>query len=116
MSVPGTEAGMAGYADERFDLEEERAEARFEEVRSHAEDRGMDLETETVVGRPARATVEYAEENEIDRIVMGSHGCEGASRVLLGSVRKSDGFSSQSEARMLLMTSPRPSSGVLPVR
>ncbi|UTF55566.1 universal stress protein [Natronosalvus rutilus] len=44
------------------------------------------IETQVVVGRPSREIVDYAEGHEIDQIVMGSHGRDGASRVLLGSV------------------------------
>lgn len=86
MSMGGTEMGMASYADQWMEAEEERAEERFEELRSLAADRGVALEGETVLGRPARAIIEYAEENEIDQVVMGSHGRDGVSRILLGSV------------------------------
>lgn len=37
-----------------------------------------DIETEVVVGRPSREIVAYAEDHEIDQIVMGSHGRDGA--------------------------------------
>jgi nucleotide-binding universal stress UspA family protein len=40
----------------------------------------------TEIGRPSRAIVEYAEEHDIDHIVMGSHGRSGVTRILLGSV------------------------------
>ena len=86
MSMGGTEMGMASYAYQWMEAEEERAEERFEELRSLAADRGVALEGETVLGLPARAIIEYAEENEIDQVVMGSHGRDGVSRILLGSV------------------------------
>jgi|AntDeeMetagen285_2_1112576.scaffolds.fasta_scaffold07340_1 nucleotide-binding universal stress UspA family protein len=47
---------------------------------------GGPIETAVVVGRPAREIVRYADDHDIDQIVMGSHGRDGASRVLLGSV------------------------------
>jgi nucleotide-binding universal stress UspA family protein len=47
---------------------------------------GIDLQTEIVHGAPARSIVEYAEDNGIDQIIVGSHGRDGVSRVLLGSV------------------------------
>ncbi|MFB6177175.1 MAG: universal stress protein, partial [Halobaculum sp.] len=43
------------------------------------------VETDTAVGRPASAIVEYAETNEVDHLVLGSHGRTGVSRLLLGS-------------------------------
>lgn len=86
MSAGGTEMGMASYADQWMDAEEERAEERFVETRTLADERGVALDTDTVLGQPARSIVEYAEEHDINQIVMGSHGRDGVSRILLGSV------------------------------
>ena len=41
---------------------------------------------ETVIGEPEREIIQYAESNEIDHIIIGSHGRKGMTRVLLGSV------------------------------
>lgn len=46
----------------------------------------VDYDVETVVGKPGREIVAFAETNDISQIVIGSHGRTGASRVLLGSV------------------------------
>lgn len=48
----------------------------------------QDVEITTVVedGIPSDAVVEYTNENDIDHIVVGSHGRSGAKRLLLGSV------------------------------
>jgi nucleotide-binding universal stress UspA family protein len=94
----------------------ERGEARGKELLSEAEalaaehDRGISTIVET--GKPARTIVE---ELGAGHVVMGSHGREGVSRVLLGSVRKSHGFSSQSErggsddvAEQVVRRSPTP--------
>lgn len=89
MSTGGVEMGMATYADEWMEIEERRAEERFEKAKAVAEEHGVSLETETVLGRPARAIVEFAEEHGVDGIVMGSHGRDGVSRILLGSVAES---------------------------
>ena len=50
--------------------------------------RGADVEytTEITIGDPATEIVDFAEENDISQIIVGNHGREGASRVLLGSV------------------------------
>jgi len=50
-------------------------------------DRG--IETRMKEGHAAKTIVRYAEENEVDHIVMGSTGWSGTSRVLLGSVAES---------------------------
>ena len=49
-------------------------------------DSEVDYDVETVVGKPAREIVAFAEDNDISQIVIGSHGRTGASRVLLGGV------------------------------
>jgi nucleotide-binding universal stress UspA family protein len=77
------EAALPGYWQDWHEEAKEAAEDLFEEARNLVD---ADLETETVVGRPARAVVEFADEQNADAIVMGSHGREGVSRILLGSV------------------------------
>ena len=57
-----------------------------DELEELLESAGVEFEIETAVGSPAREVVRYAEENDVDHIVVGSHGREGVSRVLLGSV------------------------------
>ncbi|WP_251343809.1 universal stress protein [Haloplanus halophilus] len=68
---------------------EERTEKVLEEAAATAAERGVEVTTETVIGMPSRAIVEWAENNDIDGIVVGSHGREGVTRVLLGSVAES---------------------------
>ncbi|ELY54434.1 UspA domain-containing protein [Natronococcus amylolyticus DSM 10524] len=64
----------------------EYAEELLEPARELAADRDRDLETEILSGKPDDQIVAYAEEEGYDAIVVGSHGREGISRVLLGSV------------------------------
>lgn len=68
------------------DVDQSDADDLFEEVRDRLDD--TTIETATTTGNPAREIVAYAEvdENNIDAIVMGSHGRDGAARILLGSV------------------------------
>lgn len=44
------------------------------------------VETEVTVGRPARSIVAYAEDRDVDQIVIGTHGRSGLTRLLHGSV------------------------------
>ncbi|MFT4882555.1 MAG: nucleotide-binding universal stress UspA family protein, partial [Natronomonas sp.] len=84
--VDGTTAWGPGTGDDWLEAAEERAETVLAGAEDAAADAGVDVTTESIVGRPARAIVEYAEEHDTDHIVVGSHGRDGISRVLLGSV------------------------------
>jgi nucleotide-binding universal stress UspA family protein len=55
-------------------------------VRERAEERGVAVETEVMQGLPAAAIREYSDDNEVDLVVMGTHGRTGVERYLLGSV------------------------------
>lgn len=56
----------------------------LEAVRSSAD--GVPIEESISEGAPSKEIVEYAETNDIDLIVMGTHGRGGLNRLLLGSV------------------------------
>lgn len=45
-----------------------------------------DLRTEVAFGDPAREIVRFADEQDVDHVVVGNHGRDGVARVLLGSV------------------------------
>ncbi|AXG06368.1 universal stress protein [Haloplanus rubicundus] len=68
------------------DRAQQRAEELFEEATEIADEFDEAIQTETVVGDPAREIVAYAEDHDIDQIVIGSHGRSTMSRILLGSV------------------------------
>ncbi len=65
---------------------ESKAEAVFDDARETAADRDREVETVLEFGEPDDVILEYAEEHDVDRIVMGSHCRSGAERFLLGSV------------------------------
>jgi nucleotide-binding universal stress UspA family protein len=77
------ESVVPGYSESWYTSRKEHAEELFEEAGERTD---RTFETATEVGRPARTIVEYADENDIDHIVMGSHGRSGVARILLGSV------------------------------
>ncbi|WP_440763743.1 universal stress protein [Natronorubrum sp. DTA7] len=64
----------------------EAASDLFDAARTRAADQGCEITTELLTGQPAPMIVEYATDHDVDRIVVGSHGRSGFSRVLLGSV------------------------------
>ncbi|OLZ40785.1 universal stress protein UspA [Natrinema saccharevitans] len=72
--VPATERGR----DEGRDILEEAVDL--------AADHGRDLETEIATGKPDQEIIESATTDGYETIVIGSHGRDRMSRVLLGSV------------------------------
>jgi nucleotide-binding universal stress UspA family protein len=83
-----TYAGMAADID-REQIKEAQAsvsEQALERVRSTAEDAGVDVATTHTSGVPAEKIVEVIEEDDVDLVVMGTHGRTGIRRALLGSV------------------------------
>ena len=82
--------GPGGMADERESTAELHAEvkARAAEFVETASEEFGDVETEAVVksGTPHEVILAYADENDIDAIVMGTHGRTGLDKYLLGSV------------------------------
>ena len=87
--VYATDAMGGDYWEGWYDNAEERAERLFEEARDVAGGMDASVETASATGQPARTIVEYAEEHDVDHIVIGSHGRSGVSRILLGSVAES---------------------------
>jgi nucleotide-binding universal stress UspA family protein len=73
-------------ADGWISASEERAETTLEAAASAAAEAGRTVRTESILGRPSNTIVQYADEHDIDHIVVGSHGRGGLSRILLGSV------------------------------
>lgn len=81
-----TQASIPSASEDWYEQEKERAESLFDGIEERADNRGMDVERELDVGRPTTTIVEFTEDNDIDHIVMGSHGRQGVTRILLGSV------------------------------
>lgn len=66
------------------DRAEKRADELFSEASELAAEAGIELSTVTKFGDPARKIIEYADETDVDLIVIGSHGRSFLSRFLLG--------------------------------
>jgi len=62
------------------------AEAYLKQVIDRFQPATTDLQTEVLFGRPADRLAEYAENNDIDLILMATHGRSGVSRWVRGSV------------------------------
>lgn len=72
--------------DRCLDHERDRATAIVEDAKEHAATLGREVTTETRIGRPAADIVSYADEHDVDHIVMGSRGQTDDPETSLGSV------------------------------
>ncbi|MFB6086430.1 MAG: universal stress protein [Halodesulfurarchaeum sp.] len=80
-------ATMPGYSEEWYENRKEEAASLFEDAEAPLAE--YEVETAIEVGRPSRTIVSYVEDNDVDHVVMGSHGRSGVTRILLGSVAES---------------------------
>jgi len=68
------------------DLLRDDAKEAVAEVESLAAETELGVETAVAEGSPSKEIIRYAEGNDCDLIVMGTHGRGGIDRLLLGSV------------------------------
>ncbi|MBX0323801.1 universal stress protein [Halomicroarcula sp. F13] len=81
------QASVPSFSEEWYQQKQAAAESLFDDLEATAHDAGVDsVERVLEVGRPTQTIVDYADDHDIDQIVMGSHGRSGVSRILLGSV------------------------------
>ena len=88
-----TGAGKASSSSTRGSVEEARASMEkdaiaheLSDTRAAVGDVSAGLNVAQIWGHPAREICRYAKENEVDLIVMGSHGRTGMKELLLGSI------------------------------
>ena len=74
-----------GRFDEMDEVREQADEATGY-VADRASERGLEVVEHISSGRPHEKVASYAEGNDVDLVVMGSHGRSGVKRALLGSV------------------------------
>jgi nucleotide-binding universal stress UspA family protein len=82
----GAQAGIPSYSEEWYEAAREESSRLLDAGAERCEEAGIEVETDTEVGKAARTIADYAEEHDVDHVVIGSHGREGVSRILLGSV------------------------------
>ena len=71
------------------DIDSQEEVERLERIGAMVDSRAeLSLETvkRVVSGRPAQAIIRYANDNEIDLVVMGTHGRSGLAHLTMGSV------------------------------
>ena len=82
---PG-EAAETEFPIGLFENMQNAANDRLGHLLGNEETRELQPECAMRIGKPSDEIVRYAHEREIDLIVMGTHGRQGMSRVILGSV------------------------------
>jgi nucleotide-binding universal stress UspA family protein len=75
-------SGLFGEMDEL----EDRARKATGYVADRGRERGVAVEEQFRGGRPHEVIADFAEDHDVDLIVLGSHGRSGIRRMLLGSV------------------------------
>jgi nucleotide-binding universal stress UspA family protein len=77
-----------GYTYVPFDQDAELADARqyLQDQTARLGETGSRVDTQVAVGEPARVIGEIAREQNVDVVVMATHGNGGLSRLILGSV------------------------------
>lgn len=86
LAVYEAEAKGLPAASTWYDRMTERADELCAEATEVAGESDCTITTATENGLPARSIIKYADEHDIDHIIMGSHGRDGLSRLILGSV------------------------------
>ncbi len=64
----------------------EKSNRELDELRTKHIDTSLDTEVHTLIGAPATAIANFAKEENVDMIVLASHGLTGFKRLLLGSI------------------------------
>lgn len=84
-SVSGMGEGFSGL-DDLLNALEKRGQQATKEIVDQAREQNLETITAVRRGEPHDDILSYAEDHEIDVIVMGTHGRTGVKRALLGSV------------------------------
>jgi len=85
-SLLAVEASGLSVADSWYDDERERAAGLLATASDLAAGYDAEIETVTATGQPVREIVDYAEDHDVDQIVVGSHSRNRVGRAILGSV------------------------------
>lgn len=78
-------ADLSGYSAGHYERERENAETLLENA-LETHEVSQHVETDVTYGRAVHEILGYTDDNGIDHVVVGSHGRDGATRLLLGSV------------------------------
>lgn len=86
LDIHMSEGGILSPDEELHEQERERAERIIEAAKRRALDHDTTVTATTEEGSPVDTIIEFINDNNIDHIVMGSHGRSDLTQILLGSV------------------------------
>ena len=75
-----------GYPSDETGLVFGAARQRLEAAEAIADEYGASIDCVAEIGPTVRKITEYAEDADIDHVVIGTHGRTGISRIIVGSV------------------------------
>lgn len=76
-----------GKVEAYVEVLKKQSEKLLDEIRTAGEDQGVTVKAEVIVGSSAaESIIDYAKDNGIDLIVIGTKGMSGVQKFLLGSV------------------------------
>jgi len=87
-----SDLGPGGWGDYPGEFDDWLSEARehtdelLERAEAIAAEYDIEVSTDSAVGEDASTIVEYVEENDVDLVIIGSHGRSLPARILLGGV------------------------------
>ena len=101
-------AGVDTMRQARQEIDRDKTVARryLDDLASRLRDQGIKAETAVLEGYAHEKILEYARENAIDLVVIGTHGYGGFKRMLLGSV--TDRIIRSGEVPVLVLPSETP--------
>lgn len=82
VTVDGT---MPSFPEGWYDQQRVQAQSVFDEIEQLAVEDGIETEQVVELGKPARKILDVIDAEDIDHVVMATHGRQGVSRLLLGS-------------------------------
>jgi nucleotide-binding universal stress UspA family protein len=82
VSIDGS---IPSFPDGWYEKRKEQAQSAFVDIEGLAEEDGIETQQVVELGRPARKILDVIETEDIDHVVMSTHGRKGFSRLILGS-------------------------------
>ncbi len=81
-----TEQDAERVRDQADKVNKKDAENYLDQVVSRIKHDGVSIQSEVIIGRDAESIADYATQNEVDLIIIATHGRSGVSRWVWGSV------------------------------